>query len=85
MQLEDYFEVISPVTIRVKGTRVGIETILTEYLENKRTAEEIAAEYPAHLHIDLLPRLQGPAAMAPRKKNRCTWALCTDTPNLSMR
>lgn len=28
MQLEDYFEFLRPDDIRVKGTRVGIETIL---------------------------------------------------------
>lgn len=60
MQLEEYFEFLSPVAIRVKGTRVGIETkILTEYLENKRTARKIAAHmavfYPranlCHAHL----------------------------------
>ena len=57
MQLEEYFEFLSPVAIRVKGTRVGIETILTEYLENKRTAEEIAAEYPALTHEQIYATL----------------------------
>jgi hypothetical protein len=28
MQLEDYFDFLAPNDIRVKGTRVGIETIL---------------------------------------------------------
>ena len=28
MQLEDYFDFLAPLDIRVKGTRVGIETIL---------------------------------------------------------
>jgi len=32
MQLEDYFSFLAPNDIRVKGTRVGIETILTDYL-----------------------------------------------------
>ena len=45
MQLEDYFDFLAPLDIRVKGTRVGIETILWEYLERRRFAEEIAARY----------------------------------------
>jgi uncharacterized protein (DUF433 family) len=46
MQLEDYFEFLAPNDIRVKGTRVGIETILTDYLELGLFAEQIAARYP---------------------------------------
>ena len=46
MQLEDYFDFLGPNDIRVKGTRVGIETILTDYLELGLFAEQIAARYP---------------------------------------
>ncbi len=46
MQLEDYFEFLSPTAIRIKGTRVGIETVVIEYRNNRRTPEEILAEYP---------------------------------------
>jgi uncharacterized protein (DUF433 family) len=46
MQLEDYFDFLAPNDIRVKGTRVGIETILTDYLELGLFAEQIAARYP---------------------------------------
>ncbi|PKO21408.1 MAG: hypothetical protein CVU38_14915 [Chloroflexi bacterium HGW-Chloroflexi-1] len=46
MQLEDYFSCLAPDDIRVKGTRVGIETILTDYLELGLFAEQIAARYP---------------------------------------
>lgn len=46
MQLEDYFSFLAPDDIRVKGTRVGIETILTDYLELGLFAEQIAARYP---------------------------------------
>jgi len=46
MQLEDYFSFLAPNDIRVKGTRVGIETILTDYLELGLFAEQIAARYP---------------------------------------
>ena len=46
MQLEDYFDFLAPNDIRVKGTRVGIEAILTDYLELGLFAEQIAARYP---------------------------------------
>ena len=45
MQLEDYFEFLAPNDIRVKGTRVGIETILSDYLDLGLFAEQIAARY----------------------------------------
>lgn len=45
MQLEDYFEVVAPTDIRVKGTRIGIETILFDYLELGLDAEQICARY----------------------------------------
>jgi hypothetical protein len=32
MQLEDYFNFLRPDDIRLKGSRIGIETILYEYL-----------------------------------------------------
>lgn len=46
MQLEEYFDFVAPDDIRVKGTRVGIETILFDYLELGLFAEQIAARYP---------------------------------------
>lgn len=45
MKLEDYFEFLAPHDIRVKGTRIGIETILTDYLELGLFAEQISARY----------------------------------------
>jgi uncharacterized protein (DUF433 family) len=47
MQLEDYFNFLAPDDIRLKGTRVGIETILYEYIYRARTPEEIAQTYPS--------------------------------------
>ncbi len=47
MQLEDYFNVLSVDDIRLKGTRIGIETILYDYIYRARTAEEIAQTYPS--------------------------------------
>lgn len=45
MQLEEYFNFLSPNDIRLKGSRIGIETILYEYIYRDRTPEEIANIY----------------------------------------
>ncbi len=45
MNLEDYFDVLAPTDIRLKGTRVGIETILSDYLDLGLFPEQIAARY----------------------------------------
>jgi len=47
MQLEDYFNFLRPDDIRVKGTRLGIETILYDFIHRSRTPEEIAQSYPS--------------------------------------
>lgn len=47
MQLEDYFDFQRPDDIRLKGTRVGIETILYDFIHRKRTPEEIVQSYPS--------------------------------------
>jgi uncharacterized protein (DUF433 family) len=44
VNLEDYFDFLSPDDIRIKGTRVGFETVLDDYLSGS-SAEEIAARY----------------------------------------
>ncbi len=45
MQIEDYFRFLSPEDIRVKGTRVGIEHILYEYIYCNQTAEAIGQQF----------------------------------------
>lgn len=47
VRLEDYFDVQAPNDIRVKGTRVGIETILYDFLHRGRRPEEIVQSYPS--------------------------------------
>ena len=42
MELESYFDFLGPEDIRIRGTRVGIETVLDDYLEGA-SPEEIAA------------------------------------------
>ena len=44
MELESFFEFLSEDDIRIKGTRVGIETVLDDYLTGA-SPEEIAARY----------------------------------------
>ena len=46
MLLEDYFDFLAPNDIRLKGHRIGIETILFDYLELGLFAEDIAVRYP---------------------------------------
>jgi uncharacterized protein (DUF433 family) len=43
--VEDYFDVLSPEDIRVKGTRVGIEHFLYEYIHRGKTAEIIVQQF----------------------------------------
>jgi uncharacterized protein (DUF433 family) len=45
MQLEDYFEFLSPDDIRIKGHRIGIDTVLEPFL-NGFAPETIAMDYP---------------------------------------
>lgn len=47
MQLENYFAFLSEDDIRLKGTRVGIETILYDYIHRQRSPEIIAGTYPS--------------------------------------
>jgi uncharacterized protein (DUF433 family) len=47
MDLDDYFTVIAPNDIRIKGTRVGIETVLYDFVHRSDTPEAIAARYPS--------------------------------------
>ena len=47
MQLEDYFDFLAEDDIRLKGTRVGIETILYDFIHRLRTPEVIAQTYPS--------------------------------------
>ena len=45
MELEDYFEFVSKETIRIAGTRVGIEKVLADYQQGA-SPEEIVLRYP---------------------------------------
>ena len=46
MQLEDYFDFLTPTDIRLKGHRIGIDTVLFYYLEGYHP-EEILMNLPS--------------------------------------
>src|SRR2546430_390859 len=45
MQLEEYFDFLAPNDIRIKGSRIGIESVLYDYLYNTRTPEQIEERF----------------------------------------
>lgn len=47
MQIEDYFDFLTPDEIRIRGHRIGIEDILYEYIYNEMTAADLAARFPS--------------------------------------
>jgi uncharacterized protein (DUF433 family) len=46
MDIKSYFEFLAPDDIRIKGTRIGVESILYEYVHRGQMAEDIAARFP---------------------------------------
>ena len=64
MQIEDYFNFLAENDIRIKGTRIGIETVLDEYIHNSKTAEAIADRYHTvtleQVYATILYYLQNP-------------------------
>ena len=50
MQLEDYFDFLAPDDIRLKGHRIGIESVLYAYIHQHKTPEEIAQYYTTLCH-----------------------------------
>ena len=46
MNIEDYFDFLAPDDIRIKGHRIGIESVLFEFLHRDRCPEEIQQIYP---------------------------------------
>ncbi len=47
MEINSYFNFLSADDIRIKGSRIGIETILYKYIYQEQDAKTIASEYPA--------------------------------------
>jgi len=46
MQLEDYFDILASDDIRIKGSRIGIESVLYEYIYREQSPRAIAARFP---------------------------------------
>jgi len=47
MRLEDYFDFLGPDDIRIKGHRLGIESVLYEFIQRRQPADEIARRFPS--------------------------------------
>jgi uncharacterized protein (DUF433 family) len=62
MQLNDYFDFLAPDDIRIRGSRIGIETVLYDHIYRKRTPEEIVQAYPTltleQVYVTILYYLQ---------------------------
>lgn len=67
MQLEDYFDFIAPDDIRIKGHRLGIESVLYEFIYRGLSAKEIAERFPSltleQVHATVLYYLHNQAAL----------------------
>ncbi len=46
MDLDSYFDFLTPDDIRIRGTRIGVESVLYEHIHRARTPEEIAERFP---------------------------------------
>ncbi len=47
MQLEEYFDFLAPDDIRIKGHRIGIESVLYEYIFREQPPEAIVHRFPS--------------------------------------
>ena len=64
MQIETYFNFLAEDDIRIKGTRIGIESVLYEYIHRSQTPEAIADRYHTvtleQVYATILYYLQNP-------------------------
>ena len=47
MNIEEYFERVTPDDIRIKGTRIGIESVLYEFIHRDQSPEAIVQRFPS--------------------------------------
>ncbi len=77
MQLEDYFDFLAPDDIRIKGHRIGIETVLYDYLFRERTPEQIVERFPSlsleQVHATILYYLQNREKMNAYMQDWLEW------------
>lgn len=64
MQIETYFNFLAADDIRIKGTRIGIESVLYEYIHRSQTPEAIAERFHTltleQVYATILYYLQNP-------------------------
>lgn len=46
MKLEDYFDFFADDDIRLRGSRIGIESVLYEHIYQNKSAEQLAERFP---------------------------------------
>jgi len=46
MNVESYFDFLADDDIRIKGSRIGIESVLYEYIYRNKSAEDITGQFP---------------------------------------
>jgi uncharacterized protein (DUF433 family) len=47
MKIEEYFDFLAPNDIRIKGHRIGIESVLYEYIFREQPPEAIVRRFPS--------------------------------------
>jgi uncharacterized protein (DUF433 family) len=71
--IAEYFNFLSPGDIRIKNSRIGIETILYEYIDCGRSPEEIAQIYQSisleQVYATILYYLQNKEVISDYMKN----------------
>jgi len=65
--LEDYFDFLAPDDIRLKGSRIGIESILYEHIYRAQSVESIREAFPSltleHVYATILYYLRNKQSM----------------------
>ena len=78
MLLEDYFNFLAPDDIRIKGTRIGIEHILYQYIHRAQTPEAIAQRYRTvtleQVHATILYYLHNKEAVSAYVADWLAWS-----------
>ena len=78
MELENYFDKLAADDIRLKGTRIGIEHILYQYIHRGQTAEAIAEQFRTvtleQVYATILYYLQNQEAIAAYLSDWLVWS-----------
>jgi len=78
VQIEDYFDFLTPDDIRVKGTRIGIEDILYQYIHRDQSPEAIAQQFRTvtleQIHATILYYLHHQESVSSYLANWLAWS-----------